>query len=268
LVLLLTAVTVVTVYYRGHGRTPVSDARSIAADVVDPIGRLVSAVVHPVEHFLQGAVDYGSLERANARLITENEQLRNQLRTSKLAEGEVDQLKQQLGLPYLQGMATVAADVVDLAPSNFESAVEIDRGSSSGVAVGMPVVSGGGLVGSVAEVSRSYSIVELVTDGASSVAVRFSSGSNGATDTAVALGQGPSNPLKVQYVNPHDQIARGEVMVTSGLSGGNFPPGIPVGKVQSVRAAAGTLELDVSLAPVVDLRSLEFVSVVEWEPAA
>ena len=267
IVLLLISVTVITVYYRGHARTLVSDAKGIANDIVDPIGHVVAAAAHPVEHFLQGATDYGSLLKANARLRAENRQLQAELGTATRAENELNQLKQQDGLPYLQGMSTVSADVIDTTPSNFEASVAIDKGSSSGVASGMPVVSGGGLVGTVVETSSSYSIVQLISSPTSRIAERYDTSAGQPALIGVADGEGEGNFLKVEYVDPHLHLAMHELMFTSGLAGGTLPPDIPVGEVASISAGAGGLQQDVSLSPVADLSQLQFVRVVEWEPS-
>ena len=57
-------------------------------------------------------------------------------------------------------------------------------------------------------------------------------------------------------------------MVTSGLQGGIFPPGIPVGRVHSVSYHNGDPQENIALTPVVDVDSLEFVDVLRWQPAA
>ena len=259
--------TVITVYYRGHARTLVSDLKGIANDIVDPIGHGVAAAAHPIEHFFQGAADYGSLLKANARLRAQNRQLEAQLGSANRAENELNQLKQQEDLPYLQGMATISADVIDTTPSNFEASVAIDKGSSSGVATGMPVISGGGLVGTVVETSTSYSIVQLVTSTSSRIAVRYDVAPGQAASVGVADGEGEGNLLKVEYLDPHHRLVKHEIMFTSGLSGGTLPPDIPLGRVASISAGSGGLQQDVSLAPLADLGELQFVSVVEWEPS-
>ena len=59
---------------------------------------------------------------------------------------------------------------------------------------------------------------------------------------------------------------RGEVVVTSGLQQSIFPPSIPVGRVKSASAKPGALQQDVRVDPVVDLRRLQFVRVLRWQP--
>jgi rod shape-determining protein MreC len=58
----------------------------------------------------------------------------------------------------------VAAQVVGESPSNFQNTVEINVGSSRGVAQGMPVTDGAGLIGRITKVFPTRSIVLLLTD--------------------------------------------------------------------------------------------------------
>jgi cell shape-determining protein MreC len=55
---------------------------------------------------------------------------------------------------------------------------------------------------------------------------------------------------------------------TSGLGGGTYPAGIPIGAVSAVRSSAGGFSQDVLVRPFVNLDDLQYVSVLEWlQPA-
>jgi rod shape-determining protein MreC len=126
----------------------------------------------------------------------------------------------------------------------------------------MPVVAGSGLIGRVVHVSKARATVMLITDPSSSVGVRFQSSG----DVGVAKGSGPRDPLHVDLVDVDAKIGQGEPVVTSGLQGSVFPPAIPVGRVRSARVPPGALQQEITVDPVVDLRRLEFVKVLRWEP--
>ena len=83
----------------------------------------------------------------------------------------------------------MTAQVTALGPSDFAATVQLDKGSTSGVAVGMPVVGGAGLVGQVIEVWSSGCTVRLVTDAGSSVGVRFGRGREPRAGPGVGPGQ-------------------------------------------------------------------------------
>jgi cell shape-determining protein MreC len=69
----------------------------------------------------------------------------------------------------------------------------------------MPVVSGQGLMGIVAEASSNEATVQLVTDPNLSVSVRYGPSGN----TAVVAGQGAGRPLSVDYVPPRTPVTQG-----------------------------------------------------------
>lgn len=261
LLLILTAVTLLTLDARGSGSGLIGAVRGGARDVFAPIQGAVSSVFEPVGNVIQGVVHYGDLEDENARLRQENAELRAQSLKAADAEQERKALLDLQGLDFVGDIPTVPARVVNNSPSNYEETVEIDRGSDHGVAVNMPVVGAGGLVGRIVEVSAERSVVLLITDPNASVGVRLGSG-----EVGVAEGQAGRADLEVGHVPPGTQVTKGEVAVTSGLQQSIFPPSIPVGRVAKVVKRAGALNLEISLTPAVDLRRLTFVKVLQWSP--
>jgi rod shape-determining protein MreC len=87
-----------------------------------------------------------------------------------------------------------------------------------------------------------------------------------AGDVGVAHGQGQGKTLSVDPLVASTPIKVGDVVATSGLQQSVFPPQIPVGRVSSVSTEPGALLKNVRVAPVVDLRRLTFVKVVQWSP--
>ena len=88
---------------------------------------------------------------------------------------ENSELKSELGLPTLSGIERVKAEVVSGAPSNFDQTITINQGERRGIKVGMPVITSGGLVGRVEQVTARQSVVRLLSDPESTVGVRFAS---------------------------------------------------------------------------------------------
>ena len=147
-------------------------------------------------------------------------------------------------------------------PSNFQLTIEIDRGIPDGLKKGMPVVTGAGLVGKVVAVSRERATVLLLTDPSFNVGIRLS----GSGDVGVARGNGNHQPMPVDLVDIATKVTGHEVVVTSGLQGSVFPPGLPVGRVRSATVPPGSLQHQISIDPVVDLARLDYVKVLLWEP--
>ena len=152
--------------------------------------------------------------------------------------------------------------MIDTTASNFEVTLRLDRGTSSGVAVGMPVVSGAGLIGRVVQAASHESTVLLLTDASSNVGVRDGN------VLGITTGQGKSHPMRIDYVPPGSPVHAGDVMVTSGLQGSQFPGGIPVGKVTAVSQPRDALQETLQMQPVADLTAIQFVDVLRWSPGS
>lgn len=263
-VLVLASVTIITLDARGDLHGAVSGFRRAAADAVSPLSGAVDDVLHPVGSFLAGAVDYGALAQQNAKLRLELRQRSSErLQLSRL-QATVDQLTALEHLPWVDvaSIPTVMAEVSEPSPSNFEAAVVLDRGTDAGVAVGMPVVDGSGLVGQVVTVSAHQSTVQLVTDPRSVVPVTY--GTSGTL--ASADGNGPGDPLSVDYVPPRTKLHVGMVLTTASESPPTYPPGIPVARITRFHAAPTATSETVEAAPIAHLGSLGYVDVLEWLP--
>jgi rod shape-determining protein MreC len=262
LLLVLTAATIITLDYRGDTSGLVHRAKVDARDLFAPVQSAADRVLRPVGNFFEGVVHYGDLRSENARLREENSQLRGEALQNADAARENRSLHDQLGIGFAGDIPRVYARVVGASLSNFEVTVQIDRGRDGGVDRGMAVVSGAGLVGKVVEAARTRSTVLLLTDPTFNVGVRMA----GTGDVGVAAGTGSPSRLRVDLVDPGTQVNAGDVVVTSGLQQSAFPPGIPVGQVVSARLRPGALQQDVELSPLVDLRRLEFLTVLQWAP--
>ncbi|MGH9103258.1 MAG: rod shape-determining protein MreC [Acidimicrobiales bacterium] len=261
-VLLLASITVLTLDYRGGAAPALGSIKAGARDLVAPVESGMRSVTHPVTSFFEGAASYSSLRSQNARLRQEITRLRAGATSAGAAESKLAAITALDHLGYAPNVPKVPAGVVSSAPSNFELSVVIDKGSRAGIAVGMPVVSGTGLVGKVIETSKTRSTVMLATDPSFAVGVGF--GAKGSL--GVASGQGTRNPLRVDYVTPGTAIHKSELAQTAEVKGGTFPPGIPVGTVDAVSDPQGALQETITLSPLAELSGLEFVDVLRWSP--
>ncbi len=262
-VLVLVSVSIITLVQRGGAASRVtSAAKTVAHDLFTPLRDAVDAVVHPIGNFFAGTVNYGSV-------LQENNQLRHtigQLRMQQLQQAYLrEQLRQVLALqhlPFVGSLPTVMAQTEEVNVSNFAATITIDKGRSDGVAVGMPVVGSGGLVGQVVTTLSHQATVRLVTDGQFRVGVQFGDPPN----LASLSGQGPGDPMTADFVVPGTPIRPGELMLTNGLAGGEYPAGIPVATVQSASTPPGAGQMAVTAKPTADLRHLAYVDVVQWLP--
>jgi rod shape-determining protein MreC len=263
-VLVLAALTIVTIDARSGGTGFTDQIRAKFHDAFSPVQRGTHSVLRPIGDFFTGALDYGSLR-------TENERLRNQvagLQAQSIQSSAEQSAAQQLfgldNLPFVGSIPTVTVAVIDNGSSNFENTLTVDKGTSSGLAVGQPVVAAGGLVGSVEEVSSKTATVVVLTDPTFAVGVRLD-----AVNVGTAQGVGRGDPLRVTVDTTSQaapKLVKGQSVVTSGLDLEKFPPNIPVGRVASITQEPGAAEPEITLAPFAHVAQLAFLQVLIWSP--
>ena len=261
--LVLASIAIITLDYRGQAHGVISGAKRGAHDAFSPLQRGVDAIARPVGRFLSGAVHGGDLEAQNAKLRREIGALQRQTLITQSTRNSLRALQRLDQLPWVGATPTVTAQVTALSPSDFAATIELDKGSTSGVAVGMPVVGGAGLVGQVTLVWSSGCTVRLVTDVDSSVGVRFGSGGN----LALVQGSGLGRNLAVNLIAPGTTLHKGEVLTTSGLQHAQYPQDIPVASVSSFSSTPSATQETVSARPFADLDVLQYVDVLQWQPS-
>jgi rod shape-determining protein MreC len=260
-VLVLASVTLVVIGLRDVG--VVRDVRQGAATALRPVEGAIGTITSPVRNAWHGITDYDDLKSENDRLRAELAEVEAAEIGASDAEHQLADLSESLDLPFAGDVPKVTARVVSGPRSNFSHALEIDKGSDDGLAVGMPVATGGGLVGRITQVTGGSAQVELITDPEFRVGVRLST----TGELGTAEGRGRDQPLKVDSsIAPDSEVAEGTGVVTSGVDRSAFPPGIPVGTVSSARQGSGGLALELVVEPLVEADQFSYVTVLQWQP--
>lgn len=263
--LLLTALVMITLDFRGDSGGPLAAVRGVVLDVLGPVRSFAGWIFSPVGNAWNGVANYSELEGENANLRAQLAESRS----SVLQVGEIERERLEL-LALLNARDTVAniprvsARVIDAPVSNFERTIELDRGSRDGIEIGMPVETGAGLIGRVTEVSSTRSKVELLTDPNFDVGVRMVRSG----DVGNASGQGAGANLDVTFIELETVVIPGETVVTSGLDASAFPEGLLVGTVVDVRPNAVQDTQDITVHPAAELDRLRWVSIILHQPNA
>jgi rod shape-determining protein MreC len=198
---------------------------------------------------LQSRVD--ELQRTVDRLMIENLRLRE-------AEIELTVLREQLQFKLANPTyQLLAAEVIGRDPSNLLHYIMIDRGTEDGLAVGMPVVTARGLVGSLTAVYPHSARVMLLTDPSSSVNALIQS----SRATGIVQGQGRAS-LALRYVEQREQVQVDDIVLTSGLAG-NFPKRLVIGQVRAVKRNDVDMFQEILVQSAVDFDRLETVLVMQ-----
>jgi rod shape-determining protein MreC len=258
--IVLTAITLITLDYRAAGGGVTGSIRNGARTVLQPVGSAVGFVVTPVGNVIGGILDFGRVRHENAKLRDELTQARSDVISAQAAKQELKTALDELNIPNTADLPSVAARVTSSSPSPLQLTLDIDKGSGDGIAKGMPVVSGGALVGKVLRVTSHRSTVQLLSDPGLSVGVRLAR----TGDLSVATGD--EGDLIMSLVEPTTEVKVGDAVVTSGLQQSEYPPGLPVGTVKSAKRDEAGLNQAVRVRPLRNLNRLSFVRVLQWSP--
>ena len=261
-ILILLSVTLLALDNQASS-TLTSSARAVGRTLLSPVVSVIDAVTRPIGSFFAGAVNYGSVSAENARLQALVGQLESQRGRRSFENAQLAEITALQHLAFLPSLPTVTCQTTALEVSNFAATIDINKGRDEGIALGMPVVGSGGLVGQVVQTTRSSATVRLVTDGASKVGAVF----GGSNLLGIANGVAAGKPLSIDYVPPASPVQLGEMLFTNGLQGAQFPPGIPIGRVTQKSSPVNASQMTISVVPAANLQHLGFVDVVLWEPA-
>ncbi|MBX3054938.1 MAG: rod shape-determining protein MreC [Anaerolineae bacterium] len=149
------------------------------------------------------------------------------------------------------------ASVIGRDTSPSIRSIIIDKGTTDGIRVGMPVESSRGLVGIIYRAAPNFSQVALITDNASAIPARLGN----SRATGILSGGGLGGPLTMDWVDLKYNLEIGEVVLTSGL-GGSFPQDIVVGRVIEVNRSEANLFQQAVVQPATDFENLEIVFVI------
>lgn len=216
--------------------------------------------------FFEEIWNFRSTAQQNEQLKERLTQLEQELNVARQASAENERLKTLLNLNEQLKIETVPARVIARDPSVWFNTITINRGSSSGIAANMPVVTAGGIVGRVITVSPWASQVMLLTDEkAGAGAVVGQVGESGAlgsvrgrADLGVAL-------IEMRYVSGLEKVEVNDSVMTTGQDG-IYPPGLNVGRVVDVKKGSATQAHHILIQPGAQLDHLEEVAVLLYKP--
>jgi rod shape-determining protein MreC len=196
------------------------------------------------------------LENENAELRNKNSQLKEKLLDLEETQLENLRLNQLLAFKEEKPRRYIAAEVIGRDPTNWFKSITIDKGSSQGLQRHQPVLTHHGLVGRVIETTPyTAKILTIIDTGSNVGAIVQRSRSSGVVAGEVGGG------LIMKYLQPQEDVAVGDVVITSGL-GGVFPKGLLIGQVKWVGKKPSPLFQEIEITPAVDFSHLEEVLVL------
>ena len=196
-----------------------------------------------------------SLYKEADRLREENAKLKLERERLFLLEKENERLSELLKTKKMyREYETEAALVI----GRHEDLFIIEKGEKDGISVDMPVVSEGGLLGRIIEVSENFSKVQSILEPSSSVSAQ----SCKTGDTGILKGDVFSEGICVmEYIYSGADIKVGDEISVSALSE-NFPPGLKIGSVTEIIPDENEITLMAKVTPYADIYRCDRVLVI------
>ena len=210
----------------GLDNTEIKAVKSLRSLINDGVYRISAISSSPIK-FTSATKDFFirhvMVYEQNEKLRSEIEELKKQKFNNSYLQTQNKQLNDVVKLNKRLDFSTVGAKIILDKNSPYINSVIINKGTNSGIKLGMPVLSKGHLVGRIVEVNFISSRILLLNDLNSRIPVTF----GGEGTQAILKGNGGSRP-SLEYLPEGFVVQEGIEVFTSGKDG-IFAPGSPVG---------------------------------------
>jgi len=243
------------------GQTVVRAWTQTAADFVQSP---VTTVTSSISNYFASISNLRSAQSENDKLKQHVQELEVELKQKEELASENDRLRAFLQLKEQSKYKVLTARIIGRDPSVWFDSSIVNRGSLDGVALNMPVVTDGGLVGRVTAVSPLTAQVDLITRDKSGLgAVIGQIGESNAL--GVVNGTSKKDLLEMKYVPGNVDVQVGQSVFTTGQDG-IFPPGLKVGEIVNLVTGSATTPHQIQIRPAARLSSMQEVGILLYEP--
>lgn len=201
--------------------------------IVTPFSRGARALGEAFGGFGRYFSEFGRLEEENRILSDRVRELEAQVYDLTLLEEENAWMRAYLGAKRAHTDFTFCdANLIGSESGGHVSAFTLDRGTTSGIAVGMPVVTEDGVVGRVTEVGLTFSRVSTVINYDASIGAYIErSGEIGIVSGDFELRR--DGLCLLEYLPFDADVEVGDTVTSSGL-GSVYPRGLVIGEVTAI----------------------------------
>ena len=209
---------------------------------LDSLTRIVQALINPasttlhgtaeaISDFSEGVLKARSLAAENQALKDKSRALEQYQRDFSSLSTQFDQLRKLIGLPRYGNRWRIPAEIIAYAP--YEDRITLSVGSRKGVGVGLPVLTGDGLLAIVQVVEENSCQALLLSSRQTQVGAMAM---RNPPQPGILRGESPDR-LILGFLDTQTPIEVGDVVATSGFST-RIPRGIPIGKIVQVETNA------------------------------
>jgi rod shape-determining protein MreC len=242
-----------TLQTRGYGST----GRDFFAIVTTPISTGLAKASRATFGLWSTYLDWKNVRSENRRLRDEVQQLRVQALRVNDIDVENQRLRRLLALQERLPLTTLSGEIIAREWGGWIRSLTVNRGRGDNVPRLSAVISPDGLIGRIVDVRPGASIVQVLTDPASTVGAHVLR-----TRTPGIVEGDPRGTLRFKFMaRDGASIQNGDVLVTAG-QGGLFPRGIPIGTVRTIDHRGAALFHYAELTPSVDYARVDEVLLV------
>jgi rod shape-determining protein MreC len=173
---------------------------------------------------------------------------RVQLQKLDIIEKENDRLRRLLSATSKTTERLLISEIINVDVDPYKQLILLNKGSSSDVYQGQPIIDALGIMGQIIHVAPMSSTAMLITDASHALPVQI----DRTGLRANAFGTGKIDQLNLRHLPHNVDIKVGDMIITSGL-GGTFPPNYPVANITKVERPAGEPFATIEATPLAQL---------------
>ena len=233
----------------------------VVQGVLTPLRAGASALTDQAEQIYDYIFKYEQLATENASLKEQLSSIQEDQRDAASIKRENDRLRELIGLTKEhEDWVLVDAYIITRSSSDWSYSFTVNRGTNSGLAVGMcAVTESGAVVGVITQAGSNYAVISSVLDSSLDISATISSsGYSGIVRGGYASGQ--RDMLRLDYLPSAAVIRNNDQVVTAGST--VYPRNLVLGKIVDWDFTDNGMAKYAILQPAADIYSLEQVFII------
>lgn len=258
-VLMVASIALMTVDHRWHS---LEFVRSALSSVIYPLQYTIDLPIRLFYWADENISSQQALLEKNREFEVRHLENRVQLQKLDIIEKENDRLRKLLSATPKTTERLLISEIINVDLDPYKQLILLNKGSSSDVYQGQPIIDALGIMGQVIHVGAMSSTAMLITDASHAIPVQI----NRTGLRTIAYGSGKIDQLNIRYLPHNVDIKVGDLLITSGL-GEVFPANFPVAIISKVERPAGEAFAHIEATPHAQLdKSREVLLVWRNEP--
>ncbi len=225
--------------------------------VSSPIQKILWSAGDEVSDFWETMREMKNLNQENKELERVNQGMLHEIFNLKEIKKENEILRQAMEIGLEKEFKLIMADIIN--KDVLQDFLLINKGSQDQISKGMVVISQEkALLGKISEVYKNFSRVMLISNKKS----RFSAKIEVQEKKVLGIIQGKGRLLLSFERIPHDKEILKEDVALTDILGGDFPPGLLVGKVKEIQKSDTEPFQQVKISPFFNIEEIEKIFII------